>query len=378
MATESYTSWDLAGRLLLRVDGLDAKQTDAVRAELDPFSPAASTADADVVLGVLYAPDPVESQGPSHDGRTTALSRNGRLLARFGAHWVEVPAPGDFPVHVNVQPGLSLGSCWAEVVRPALHQALRRRNTVAVHAAAVDGGSLGGTLLSGWSESGKTEVALALMEAGANFLSDKWTVAGPDGVISAFPVGVGVRGWVMKDLPQLQASLPARARAQLAAARLLRAVSEPVLNRTGRGRVAALGKGMVLRAVELGDRAGLSPTALRRAYGQVGDPARRVPLDTVVVLLTGRTDEVRVEDSTPAWAAQRLARTAAYERRRYYDLQERGAYAGLSHRSGARDSDCAVEESLLRQAFGSARVLSVTCPFPGDPRRVVDALAAHR
>jgi hypothetical protein len=237
---------------------------------------------------------------------------------------------------------------------------------------------LGGALLCGWSESGKTEVALALVEAGAKFLSDKWTVAAPDGQISAFPVGVGVRGWVLQALPRLQTSLPFRARAQLAAARFVRAAASPALNRKG-GRLTTLGTGMVLRAVELGDRAGLSPTALRRAYGQAGDPARRVELETVVILLTGPTDQVLVEDSTPEWAARRLARTATYERRNYYDLQERGTYAGLPDRSGARDVAIAEEQSLLcRVMAGAARVLRVTCPFPGDPRRVVDALAAHR
>jgi hypothetical protein len=260
-----------------------------------------------------------------------------------------------------------------------MHQALRDGNAVAAHGAAVDGGPTGGTLVSGWSESGKTEVALALVEAGASFLSDKWTVAGPDGEISAFPVGVGVRGWVVRALPQLQASLPRRARAQLAAARLVRAGAGPLVDRGGGGRVTRLATGMVVRAVELGDRAGLSPTELRQAYGQADDPARRVKLDTVLLLLTGPRAKVVVEEAPPAWAARRLARTAAYERRNYFDLQERGAYAGLPDRAGARDIAIAEEERLLSAVMdGVSRVLRVTCPFPGDPRRVVDALAAHR
>jgi len=231
-----------------------------------------------------------------------------------------------------------------------------------------------------WSESGKTEIALALVEAGASFLSDKWTVAGPDGEISAFPVGVGVgvRGWVMTALPQLQASLPRRARAQLAAAHLVRAGTGPLVDRGGGGRVTRLATGMVVRAVELGDRARLSPTELRQAYGQADDPARRVKLNTVLLLLTGPGGKVVVEEATSRWAARRLARTAAYERRNYFDLQERGAYAGLPDRAGARDIAIAEEERLLSVVLdGASRVLRVTCPFPGDPRRVVDALAAH-
>jgi hypothetical protein len=221
-------------------------------------------------------------------------------------------------------------------------------------------------------------VALALVEAGASFLSDKWTVAGPDGEISAFPVGVGIRGWVMTALPRLQASLPRRARAQLVAARLVRTGTGPLLDRAGSGRVTRLATGMVVRAVELGDRAGLSPTEIRQTYGQLDDPARRVQLTTVVLLVTGPTGRVVVEEAPSRWAARRLARTAAYERRTWYDLQERGAYAGLPDRAGARDAAIAAEERLLAAVMdGASRVLRVTCPFPCDPRRVVDALATY-
>ena len=276
MSAASTTSWDLAGRLLMSVEGVDEAQRDAIGAELDPFLPVERTGDADVIVGHLPSPELLEMQGPANDQRMTAVDLDGRLLARFGSRWVEVPPPHAAPVRVAVQTGLDIGLCWREVIRPAMHQALRDRHAVAVHGAAVDGGPTGGTIVSGWSESGKTEVALALVEAGASFLSDKWTVAGPDGEISAFPVGVGVRGWVLTTLPRLQASLPRRARAQLAAARLIRTGTGPLLDRAGSGRVTRLATGMVVRAVELGDRAGLSPTEIRQAYGQADDPARRV------------------------------------------------------------------------------------------------------
>ena len=378
MSTASTTSWDLAGRLRMSVEGVDVAQRDAIGAELDPFLPAGTTSDPDVIVGHLPSRELLELQGPANDQRMTAVDRDGRLLARFGSRWAEVPPPHEVPVRINVQTGLAIGLCWREVVRPAMHQALGNRHAVAVHGAAVDGGPTGGTIVSGWSESGKTEVALALVEAGASFLSDKWTVAGPDGEISAFPVGVGVRGWALTALPQLQASLPRRARAQLVAARLARAGAGPLVDRGGRGRVTRLATGMIGRAVELGDRAGLSPTEIRQAYGQADDPARRTRLETVLLLLTGPTGKVTVEEATPRWAARRLALTAAYERRTYFDLQERGAYAGLPDRAGARDAAIAAEERVLAAVMdGASRVLRVTCPFPCDPRRVVDALAAH-
>jgi hypothetical protein len=378
MATAPATYWDLAGRLLMSAEGVDETQRDAIAAELDPFVSQERTGDPDLIVGHLPSPELLEMQGPANDQRMTAVALDGRLLARFGSRWVGVPTPHESPVRVDVQTGLDIGLCWREVIRPAMHQALRHRDAVAVHGAAVDGGPTGGTIVSGWSESGKTEVALALVEAGASFLSDKWTVAGPDGDISAFPVGVGVRGWVMTSLPRLQTSLPRRARAQLRAARLVRAGAGPLLDRAGSGRVTRLAAGMVTRAVELGDRAALSPTEIREAYGQADDPARRARLTTVLLLVTGANDRVLVEEAPPEWAARRLARTAAYERRSFYDLQERGAYAGLPDRAGARDAAIATEERLLAGVMdGASRVLRVTCPFPCDPRRVIDALATY-
>ncbi len=349
-------------------------------AQMDPFLPTCGHegVEADVLLAPLSPRAVEELQGPAKDGRTTARDSDGRLLARYSGKWAEVPSPSQASIRIGLQPGLVLKSCWGELVRPALHQALRHHQAAAVHGAAVDLGTTGGALVCGWSESGKTEVALALVEAGANFLSDKWTVAGEDGQISAFPVGVGVRGWVLEALPRLRAGLPRRARAQLLAARAARVAIRPAVERSGRGRLATRGVEAAERVVDLGDRAALSPSELRRAYGHTADAARRAELETVVVLVTGTQDKVVVEDAAPEWAAHRLALTAAYERRDYYNLQERGAYADLRGRAQARAESVDAEEQILIRALAKAvRVLRVTCPFPGDPRRVVDALASH-
>jgi hypothetical protein len=377
MTTMQDRSWDLAGRLVVAARGMELAQIDAIANLLDPFGASTTAAAADVSLtGIapVRPEDLAELAGPAKDGRTTARHRDGRLLARFGAHWATVPSLDDAQLDVALEAGLPPSACWADIARPVLHHALHRSDAVAVHAAAVDQAGRA-TLVTGWSESGKTEVALALVEQGADFLTDKWAVAAADGHISAFPVNVGIRGWVLPALPRLRAALPSSARSQLAAARLADVATRRARRVSGRGRVVAFASHAVTRAVELGDRAGLSPSALQAAYGYRGDPARAVPLGTVVVLVTGSTDAVHVDDVDAAWAASRLARTGAYERRGFFDLQERGAYAGLEGRSGARDASIAREESLLGAVLGKAsRVVRITCPFPGDPRRVVDAL----
>lgn len=375
--TTADLQWDLSGRLRIGISELQETQRRDVAAQLDPFPSRSGSELPDVLLRGMppvQASDLEELHGPAKDGLTTARHRDGRLLVRFGRHWASVPPPSDAEAPLDLEAGLLPSACWSDVVRPALHQRLHHRDAVAVHSAAVQQHD-GATLLAGWSESGKTEVALALVERGGRFLSDKWTVAGVDGDVSAFPVSVGIRGWVLDALPTLRASLPPLTRSQLGAARLLTSLTRPVTN--VRGRVLSRSVRGLTRAAELGNRVGITPSALRGAYADVSDPARRIPLRTVVVLVNGSSDAVQVQDQDPAWAAARLARTAAYERRTFFDLQERGVYAGLPGRAAAREAAAEREEGLLQRAFDAAeRVVSVSCPFPGDPRRVADALAA--
>src|SRR5204862_272952 len=79
------------------------------------------------------------------------------------------------------EPGFPIARAFGRVVRPTLQLAMLARGGAAVHSAAVelDGKAV---LVAGWSESGKTETALALVEEGARFLSDKWTFVAEDGI----------------------------------------------------------------------------------------------------------------------------------------------------------------------------------------------------
>jgi len=113
-------------------------------------------------------------------------------------------------------------------VRPAIQVALAADGrAVALHAASVvlEGQ---GVAIAGWSESGKTETALALMERGAGFLSDKWTLLGADRELSAFPISVGVRRWVLDYLPTLRRTVTRRSKVQFVAAGAASLVLDPL------------------------------------------------------------------------------------------------------------------------------------------------------
>src|ERR671912_140647 len=152
----------------------------------------AAVPDEDVVLDVTIVerpgpPPEAERQGDAGDGVATA-SDGSRLWWRGSGGWSAIGA-------------------------------------VAVHGSLVAAeGS--GILVSGWSESGKTEVALALALAlGGGLASDKWVVV-RDGGAWAVPGAAGIRGWVV---PYLAGGLSAMSGIQRARLR-----SEGITRRASR------------------------------------------------------------------------------------------------------------------------------------------------
>lgn len=369
--------FDLAGRTTLALSGLDDHTLRTVVTELDPFTPGTATGEGDVVLAGPRpggSPELLELHNPAGDGVVTGWDGDA-LHLRVGDRWCRLPdVLGAGALRFELEAGFPLARAFAGVVRPALQIALLRRGHVAVHSTAVELDGRG-IVVAGWSESGKTETALALMERGAGFVTDKWTVVGNDGTLTAFPIGVGIRRWVLSHLPRLNAALPRVARVQFAAAGVAQAASHPLRARA-RGRIGGLLGDAAGRAVALADRVPLSPGQLRAAYGQVDDPARRMPVGCFALLLNVESDSVSVEPADPAWAAERLARSAVVERRSWFALQDRARFAAPGRRlDEGVESIVARERALLEPVLAAARVVLVRARFPADPRQAAEAIA---
>jgi hypothetical protein len=368
--------FDLSGRLVLAVRGAGTGLERAVRRQLDPFEPRAGDGEVADVTVEFAAPRHalVELQNPARDGLVTGSDGERPAVVVDGQVCMIADPLQERPACFTAEPGFPVGAAFRTLVRPALQLALLGRGAAAVHAAAVevDGAAV---LVAGWSESGKTETALALMEDGAQFLTDKWTIVGRDGLASAFPIGVGVRRWVLPALPRLRAALPRTARAQLGVAAAADVLTRPVRRGTSGGAVLPHARRIMERAIMLADRAGLSPTQLRAAYGQTDDPARRVPLRAVAVLETVPAGEPTAHETDAAQAITRLARSAAYERRAWFGLIERAGYALPERSIDALLRSVEQERALLEAALAGVRVIRLRAPFPTDPRPVADALS---
>jgi hypothetical protein len=368
--------YDMSGRVSLGVLGDDPRALAAIERRMDPF-PAGGARSADrpdVVLELSDDPPSrfLEVHNPARDSMTTAYDGRDLHLVAADRTCAMVRAP-EAGMTLRCPPSFPVGLLLRTVVRPALQVEAVGHDTAAVHSAAVeiDGRAV---LVAGWSESGKTETALALVEDGAGWLSDKWTLLGADGEASAFPVNVGVRRWVLPSLPRLAEALPRSARVQLALAGVVAGGTQPLRRRhnprSGRAAAAVVAE----RAVGLLDRAALSTSEIRAAYGQTDDPTRRLPLSTLVLLTTVPGSAVSVETGDPGWAAVRLALTAAYERHDWYMLQDRLRYADPSRAGDGRDRTMDAERRILERALAGARILHVRAPFPVDPRRVASAV----
>jgi hypothetical protein len=320
----------------------------------------------------------LEEQRPANDDLTTATDGD-QVFVLVGGRRCSIPdALSDGPAVFTYDAGFPLWRIFRNAIRPAMQVGVAAAGrAVAVHAATVttDDGAI---VVAGWSESGKTETALALMERGARFLSDKWTLLDAAAAASAFPISVGVRRWVLDDLPTLRGSLTRGARVQFALAGVAALGLHPIAGRSGGGRSTAAVADGARRVMELGDRAAFEIDELRAAYGQTDDPTRVSPTRLFVALRTVPGSEVRIADGNRQEVATRLARSAAFERRRYFELLQRAGYALPSRPASRQDDAIAADEALLRTALDRVPVVSVEAPFPTDPRRVADAILAFR
>lgn len=338
---------------------------------LAPYSPADTDDDrCDVLVERLDEPigDPIsERLGDAGDGLQTCWDGQGlRLMQGSAGCRLRFGAAGA-AAHVELEPRFAWWRAWSAAVRPLLSIPIAARGAAVVHASAVtlDGEGLA---IAGWAESGKTEVALALRELGAQFVSDKWTALGADGTLHAMPVPVGLRAWTVPHLPQLRRGLSLPQRARAAGGRAFANAVDRIGGRVG-SPAASAALGAAGGAAALASRVSLTPAALAR-----DDRPATLEADlSVLVVLRAVEGPPAARDLDPRSARDRLLTTTAYERRTLEQLDARARYSGadgIGDLAGLR----AQEEDVLEQVLAGCRVVELAAPFPADPRPAADEL----
>src|SRR3954451_25450836 len=155
--------FEVAGRATLGVSG-PRDVEDYVQGQMDPFRPNGAPGEVADVLLRPAEPDelgtPIDVHRPAGDGLVTASDGERLHLVAEGRRCA-VPDPvADRPAAFAYEPGFPVAGVFRRFVRTALQLSMLRAEAVAVHSACVevDGGAV---LLAGWSETGKTETALA-------------------------------------------------------------------------------------------------------------------------------------------------------------------------------------------------------------------------
>jgi hypothetical protein len=352
---------------------------EALLKRLDPYQGAPwGSRPPDVrVLPAPGRPAFAELQNAARDSLITTWDGDALHVVEGNAA-CRVPSPdGAEPLVLCYEHGFPADRLASTLLRPALQLAAPlRADTVVVHGSAiVDGGV--GIVIAGWSESGKTEAALAFLEEGARFLSDKWTFVSATRQLSCFPIGVGVRRWALDFCPTLRGSLPKLARRQLAAAGIATRLVHPLTRRQEGGRVSGLVRSSLTRGISLAERAAVSPTELAAAYGH-GPPLEPAPLAALVLLTTVPGDDVVAREADLEWTVRRLVRSASYERRSYFDLDRRRRYVAPDGTGDLLEIRIESREgAILRRALTGVRLIEVAAPFPADPHRVVQAIRSQ-
>ena len=366
--------WVVGERIGVRLEDPDARSRRYLERAMDPYAPSAPDA-VDVALEAAAdgeRPRLTEIQNPAGDALVTAVDGHHAYVLRRD-EWCRLPTKEDgLPARFRYSPGFPLAEV-AGLLRTVMQLELLDRSAVALHAAAVERHG-DGLVVAGWSETGKTETALAFMEEGARFLSDKWVVLGDDSVLRTFPITVGVRRWVLDYLPRLRASLTRAARAQFAAAGVADRLTGPLRRARAGGRIAGLASSGAERAVRLADRAALTPSDLIAAYGQQDAWQPSAGLGRLVFLTTVPGREVEVREVDPDRIAARLSQSAAFERRRLFELYQRARFALPEHRGLDMAAAIERERRFLVDALDGIELLEARAPFPTDPRRVADAV----
>ncbi|HEY1568622.1 MAG TPA: hypothetical protein VGF68_16460, partial [Solirubrobacteraceae bacterium] len=262
--------FDLHGLVSLAIDDEREHIARQLDAQLDPYEPSVGPipTHADIVLSPntgIVSRSLHDVHGPAGDARRTGSDGDSCYLLRGDSRF-ELPRtyPENGPVRLAYDPDFPLWEALSELVRPLLQLGTLEHGAITVHGATVEvEGS--GLLVCGWSESGKTETALAVAERGARFISDKWTMIDSDARLHAFPVAVGVRDWVLEYLPRLRAHLRGVQRARL---RVARAARRPLPLLTRRPtRIGTAMESQLDRAFTLASRLSLRQTEVAAIYG---------------------------------------------------------------------------------------------------------------
>ena len=236
-----------------------------------------------------------------------------------------------------------------------------------LHAAAFDLDGVG-TLVTGWSKGGKTELLMAAARAGARYIGDEWVYLTTEGRMVGIPEPIRLWDWHLAQLPEIRSTLGFGDRAKLRAIPAVRGAERAMPSRIRR---SAPGR-TVRRAMPILEdqlRVDLAPETL---FGAIGDMEGR--LDRILFVVSAAGNETTLEPVDPLAVAERMVASLMYERREFLALWQQARFAQPGIRNEHIETFEARQRELLQTIFAGRPACVVTHPYPVDIHSLFEAV----
>lgn len=262
------------------------------------------------------------------------------------------------PVALTCHNGLS---AVPSLINPVINFMMLKKGYIPLHATAF---ALHGTgvLLTGWSKSGKTEILLAFMEHGAEFIGDEYIYIDAEGKsIRGIRKPITLWEW---HLPELDRYWHLIGRSERARLRTLR-TSLNILQIASRknvipGRFLNNIADRVIGEIQIRMATKISP---RKIFGQQVK-GQVVQLDKVVFTATHLSREVRVRPMDTAEIAARMAHSNSHQRKFFMDYYRKYLFAFPENTNDLIDGIDRLELDALVQALAQKDGHRIDHPYP--------------
>lgn len=219
-----------------------------------------------------------------------------------------------------------------------------------------------GVLLTGWSKGGKTELLLAFVENGAEYIGDEWIYISADGKrMFGLPEPIRVWDWHLSQLPRYRRQLGLRRRVRQdvlrGASRLLGALA----NRGSARR--ANGHQRIARLAQLIDRQRYDFLSPEHAFGNGLGPLT-APLDRVVFVASTDSPATFLKPVSPEWVADRMVFSLQEEREGLSAYYRKFRFAFPERSNRLIDTASELEQQRLRRLLQHLPCHALYHPYP--------------
>ena len=228
-----------------------------------------------------------------------------------------------------------------------------------------------GVVSTGWSKGGKTEMLLAFLNRGAEYVGDEWVYLSPDGrQVYGIPEPVRVWDWHLRQLADLRARIGVRTRLRLRGLELCRSLSERLASLGAHRR----GAGIWTRVAALLRKQAHVDVPSEVLTGNARGP-RSATFDRLLFVISGESPEVTVEPIDPAEVARRMVHSLEYERSALLGYYRMFRFASPERSNPLLEQAEPLGRELLERALAGKPASAVCHPYPVQFSDLFDCVA---